>query len=315
MNMRTRLYVGENLFKYGFENHPLSTKRYARFLELLENDAALKSSLEFFEVDGLCNERILRLFHTSEYIGRVKKLSERGYGYIDYGDTPVFKGIFEVSLASVCASVYGLDFAYNHRSIAVNLAGGWHHAYRDRGSGFCVFNDIGVSIEVLRSKYGNDLKFYYIDIDAHHGDGVYYSYESDPNVYIFDIHEDGRFLFPGTGGWMERGSGKAFGTKTNIPLPPWSGDEQLLSYIDNLIEDVFKVSPDVIVFQAGQDGLAGDPLTHLQYSDQGYLKAVERVFGVAKDLNIGILYLGGGGYQPNKVAENWIRVLRIAVNL
>jgi len=313
--MRTRLYVGENLFRYGFENHPLSIKRYTRFLELLENDAALKSSVEFFDINGLCDEKILRLFHISEYIERVRELSEKGYGYIDYGDTPVFKGIFEVSLASVCASVDGLVFAYNHHSIAVNLAGGWHHAYRDRGSGFCVFNDIGVSIEVLRSKYGNDLKFYYIDIDAHHGDGVYYSYESDPNVYIFDIHEDGRFLFPGTGSWMERGSGEAFGTKTNVPLPPWSGDEQLLPYIDKLVEDVINVSPDVIIFQAGQDGLSGDPLTHLQYSDEGYLKAVERVFRVAKDLNIGVLYLGGGGYQPEKVAENWIKVLRIAVSL
>lgn len=314
--MKTRLYVGDRLFSYGFPNHPLSTERYTIFLELLDKDSNLKNSLEIVEVDGLCgDDSLLYLFHSPDYIGRVRELSERGYGYIDYGDTPAFKGVFEVSLESVCVSCYGLEYAYKNKCVAVNLAGGWHHAYRDRASGFCVFNDICVAIEYLRQKYGDSLKFYYIDIDAHHGDGVYYSYESDPNIYIYDIHEDGRFLFPGTGSWLERGLGEAYGTKTNVPLPPWSSDEAFLPYIDKLLGDVEKVAPDIIIFQAGQDGLAGDPITHLRYSDEGYLTAVKKILSLGRDLGIGILYLGGGGYQPDKVARNWVEVLRVAVNL
>lgn len=314
--MKTRLYVGDRLFSYGFPNHPLSTKRYTKFMGLLRSDSSLMGLLDIVEVDGLCSDdSLLYLFHTPEYIDRARELSEQGFGYIDFGDTPAFKGVYEVALEAVCVSSLGLEFAYENKCIVVNLAGGWHHAYRDRGSGFCVFNDICVAIEYLRRRYGASIRFYYIDIDAHHGDGVYYSYESDPNVYIYDIHEDGRFLFPGTGSWLERGLGEAYGTKTNVPLPPWSGDGQLHRYIDKMVDDIARVGPDIIIFQAGQDGLEGDPITHLRYSDEGYLRAVRRVFSVGRELGIGTLYLGGGGYQPDRVARNWVEVLRIAVSL
>ena len=314
--MRTRLYVGERLFSYGFPNHPLTPKRYEYFLSYLEEAKDLKGRLEIIHVDGVCrDESIVGLFHTEDYISRVKELSEKGYGYIDYGDTPVFKGIYEVSIESVCVSAYGLEYAFENRCISVNLAGGWHHAFRDRGAGFCVFNDIGVAIEYLRSRFGRDLVFYYIDIDAHHGDGVYYSYEEDPKVYIFDVHEDGRFLFPGTGFSWEVGRGEARGTKINVPLHPWTGDEGLRSAVDRLVDSLRDVGPDIVIFQAGQDGLAGDPLTHLGYTDEGYLGAVARILEAVRGLKVGLLLLGGGGYQPDRVARNWVKVLRIAVDL
>ncbi len=314
--MKSRLYVGDRLFSYGFEDHPLSRDRYKFFLDLFRRDSGLARGLEVIGVDGLCSDdEILYLFHTRDYVEKVKRLSERGYGYIDYGDTPVFKGIYEVSLESVCVSCHGADYAFKFSGIAFNLAGGWHHAYRDRGGGFCVFNDIGVSIEYIRSRYGHDITFFYVDIDAHHGDGVYYSYEYDPKVYIFDIHEDGRFLYPGTGFSSERGRGEAFGTKFNVPLPPWSSDSELHRYIDECLEHLYRVGPDIILFQAGQDGLAGDPITHLSYTDEGYLDAVAKVFRAGKELGVGILFLGGGGYQPERVARNWVKVLRVAVNL
>ena len=95
--------------------------------------------------------------------------------------------------------------------------GGLHHARRDRAAGFCVFNDVGVVIETLRSKYGI-ARIAYVDIDVHHGDGLYYPYESDPDLIFADLHEDGRYLYPGTGHANERGKGAAEGTKLNVPM-------------------------------------------------------------------------------------------------
>jgi len=303
------LYIDDTLFKYGFENHPLNTKRYKIFLEYTKKESIFNLKDLVIVGEYPCDESILEYFHTREYIEYVKRKSINGIGYLDYGDTPAFKGVYEIALRTACATLDAAKKVLKKHRYAVNLAGGWHHSRRSRAGGFCVFNDIGVSIEYL-IRSGEVDKVYYIDIDAHHGDGVYYSFEDDPRVYIYDIHESGLYLYPGTGFEWEDGRGLAKGTKRNRALEPGSGDEELNKYIDEAVKWGYELSPDIIILQGGMDGLSGDPLTHLRYSMDGYLSAVKKILELSRDLNVGLVYLGGGGYQPEVSASIWIEIIK-----
>ncbi len=300
--MRIYVYVSEKLFRYGFPPpHPLKAERYRLFSDnisfLAENDSDI-----VIREPKVYGDETLMYFHTERYVEFVRKKSESGVGYLDYGDTPAYSGVYEVSRESVYAT---LDAVYStlNGGVAVNLAGGWHHSYPDRASGFCVFNDIGVSINSVLDRVDRIL---YIDIDAHHGDGVYYPYESDPRIYIFDVHQDPNTLFPGTGFEWERGSGDGEGTKVNICLPPGSGSGELHNTLDKCLSFAREVSPDYIIIQAGLDGLIGDPLSNLEYSLSSHLQYIINLvkWGVSQD--IGIVLLGGGGYQPRLFSLYWL---------
>jgi acetoin utilization protein AcuC len=186
---------------------------------------------------------------------------------------------------------------------------GLHHARRDTAGGFCVFNDCGVAIELLRSRHGIR-RIAYVDIDAHHGDGVLYGFEDDPELYIGDIHEDGRFLYPGTGWSHETGSGAAEGTKLNVPLPPGAGDGEFIAAWERVAAHIEASRPEFIILQCGADGLAGDPLTHLQYSAAAHRAAAAALRDIA-DRHCGgrLVALGGGGYSPRGIGEAWCTVI------
>jgi len=151
----------------------------------------------------------------------------------------------------------------------------------------------------------------YVDIDAHHGDGVYYGFESDPRVTIADIHEDGRTLFPGTGGEAERGKGDAAGSKLNIPLPAGSGDEEFFEAFEKVHRFVEESKPEFIFLQCGADGLRGDPLSHLRYSSAAHALASKRLHALAHELCDGrIMAMGGGGYSAANVNAAWTAVVK-----
>lgn len=116
---------------------------------------------------------------------------------------------------------------------------GLHHARRHIAAGFCVFNDCGVAIEYLRHQH-NIQRIAYVDIDAHHGDGVFYSFEDDPELIFADLHEDGHFLYPGTGAATETGKGQAIGTKLNIPMPPHADDDAFMQAWEAVEEFLLK---------------------------------------------------------------------------
>ena len=114
-----------------------------------------------------------------------------------------------------------------------------------------MFNDLGVTIETLRSDYGVK-RVAYVDIDVHHGDGVFYAYESDPDLIFADIHEDGHYLYPGTGHASETGKGVAKGTKLNVPLQPGAGDRQFLEASPRVVAHLREFQPQFFVFQCAQ---------------------------------------------------------------
>ena len=299
------LYVGEALGKYGFpDGHPFGTDRQDAFWkETLKQ--GLDKQAKLAEPRTASREEIER-FHTANYVGRVDELSELGVGSIDYGDTPAYPGVYDASAAVVGAALEGLERVMSGEVYRTfQPIGGLHHARRDGGAGFCVFNDCGVVIDTLREKYGIR-RVAYVDIDVHHGDGLYYPYEGDPEVFVADIHEDGMFLYPGTGDAAEVGKGAAAGTKLNIPMQPGAGDLQFMREWERVVEFLRKSRPEFIVFQCGADSLDGDPLAHLKYSPAAHAHAAKSLCELA---NGRIMGFGGGGYDRTNLALAWNGVL------
>jgi len=255
------------------------------------------------------SEKDLVLFHTREYVSLVRDSSSLGVGFLDYADTPSFKGVYEASLFPVGSTLEGLKLVLEGKlDHFFNPVGGLHHAREGKAGGFCVFNDAAIAIRRALSHPGIE-RVAYVDIDAHHGDGVFYGFESDPRVIVGDIHEDGRSLYPGTGRATETGLGDAEGTKLNIPLPAGAGDAEFIEAFDRLESFVRDFRPALILLQCGADGLSGDPLTHLEYSSAAHAYASRSLHRLAHDVCAGrILAMGGGGYNPANVRAAWSAV-------
>ncbi|MGH8244497.1 MAG: acetoin utilization protein AcuC, partial [Steroidobacteraceae bacterium] len=187
---------------------------------------------------------------------------------------------------------------------------GLHHAGRAHAAGFCVFNDIGVVVESLKREHGLS-RIAYVDIDAHHGDGVFYAFEDDPALIFADTHEDGRYLYPGTGAASETGAGAAAGIKLNLPLPPGVGDAEFLAAWPAIESHVERHAPEFVILQCGADSLAGDPIAHLALTEEAHAHAAARLCDIADRHAEGrILGFGGGGYNRRNIARAWTRVVQ-----
>jgi acetoin utilization protein AcuC len=303
------VYRGTALANYGFGNdHPFGPDRHDAFHTELAS-AGLGSAVHYAE-PRRASVDALALFHTPEYIDRVSQLSRDGRGFLDGGDTPAFPGVFEAASDVVGTTLAAVDAVMRGQTLRAFVPiAGLHHAKRSNAAGFCVFNDCGVAVEYLRREYGLH-RIAYVDIDAHHGDGVFYGFEDDPDLLFADVHEDGRFLYPGTGAAEETGTGLAKGTKLNIPMAPGAEDRDFTVAWERIAEYIDKASPDFIIFQCGADSLAGDPLTHLRYSEEAHAAAAVSLCQLA-DLHCAgrIVGTGGGGYSRRNLARAWTRVV------
>src|SRR3989344_3471470 len=308
--MRTRVYYGEALAAYGFgQEHPFGSDRLNAFWQEMTR-RGLDRQCDI-GTPVACGEDDLALFHTEDYIARVKRQSQTGECYLDYGDTPAFPGVFEAASAVVGSVLDGLKniLEARCRRVFVPIAG-LHHARRDSAAGFCVFNDPGVAIEALRKRHGIR-RVAYVDIDAHHGDGVFYAFEDDPDLIFADIHEDGRYLYPGTGAATETGTGKAAGTKLNVPMLPEADDAAFFVAWERVEAFVRAGNPEFILLQAGADSLDGDPITHLRYSAAAHAHAAVRLCRLADKFCAGsLLATGGGGYNRANLASAWCAVVQ-----
>jgi acetoin utilization protein AcuC len=306
----TVLVAGEKIARYGFgEGHPFGPDRHEAFMRELKAEE-LDSVLHLLEPRTATREEI-EAFHTPAYVSLVQDRSLHGQGFLDAGDTPAFRGVFEAASNVVGAALVATEaiMAGRYRRGFVPIAG-LHHASRSHAAGFCVFNDAGVVAELLRRRWGLQ-RVAYVDIDAHHGDGVYYAFEDDPGVIFADIHEDGRYLYPGTGAAEERGRGAAHGTKLNIPLPPDAGDDLFYPAWDRIEAFLEAQRPEFIVLQCGADSLEGDPITHLRFTEEAHAHAAARLAALADRICHGrVLGLGGGGYNRRNLARAWTRVVR-----
>ena len=303
------VYLGDKLAAYGFGNdHPFGPQRHhvfeqAFYHQQLDQKVDIRPPVK-------TDQKTLELFHTEEYIQKVIEQSKFGTGYLDNGDTPAFIGMYEAACYVAGSVVDAIEqLMKSHYKKAFIPIAGLHHARRHTAAGFCVVNDCGIAIEMLLQKYGLQ-RIAYVDIDAHHGDGVFYSFEDEPRLIFADMHEDGRFLYPGTGAINETGKGEAAGSKLNIPMPPQSNDElffKMWPHVENFLE---KHRPEFILFQCGADSIKGDPITDMQYSQLAHAHAAKRLAEIAEQHCGGrLLAMGGGGYNHDNIAKTWTAVV------
>lgn len=301
--------IGDQLARYGFgEGHPFGPDRLAAFWTEAQAQGLDRQWIQC--LPGSATRELLERFHTPEYVERVISQSATGEGYLDCGDTPAFPGIYEAACTVVGSVLDAVEriMKAECRHAFVPIAG-LHHARRDSAAGFCVFNDCGIAIEILRLQYGLQ-RIAYVDIDAHHGDGVFYSFEEDADLIFADMHEDGRVLYPGTGAAEETGKGRARGTKLNIPMPPESGDDLFYPAWQQVEDFIDRHCPQFILFQCGADSIAGDPITHLRYTPAAHRHAAQRLRQLAEKHCQGrLLAMGGGGYNRDNLARAWTAVV------
>jgi acetoin utilization protein AcuC len=309
----THLFVSPELGRYGFpEGHPLSVDRQGAFL-----DAAQARGLHRNVVmgkSGPASRQAIQRFHTAAYVERVIAASAKGKGYLDYGDTPAFRGCYEVAAHVVGAALEGARrIMAGEAKRTFQPIGGLHHARRAGAAGFCVFNDPGVVIETLREEHAVR-RIAYVDIDVHHGDGVFYEFEADPDLVLVDLHEDGQFLYPGTGGVHETGAGAAEGTKLNLPLAPGARDAEFMRAWDRAERFLDAAKPEFFILQCGADSLAGDPLAHLALTPAAHAHAARRLAALAERHAQGrLMAFGGGGYSLENLSIAWCAVLEALV--
>jgi acetoin utilization protein AcuC len=308
-NSNLGVIVSEQLGRYGFgDGHPFGPDRHGAFVREFES-RGLHRRTRILEPRSASYEELLS-FHEYQYVDLVKERSVSGQGFLDGGDTPAFRGVYEAACVVVGATLNATSAIMSGqcRHAFVPIAG-LHHAGRDHAAGFCVFNDCGVAIHQLLEDHGLE-RVAYVDIDAHHGDGVFYAFEDDPRVIFADLHEDGRYLYPGTGARSETGKGPAEGTKLNVPMAPGSDDAAFAAAWPQVIAHLEKFRPEFIILQCGADSLEGDPITHLRYSAEAHGKAARELAQLAERLGHGrVLGLGGGGYNRQNLAQAWNAVV------
>ena len=261
-------------------------------------------------------EATLRRIHSEGYLKALQELSVDPtrsmpmYG-LGTADNPVFPGMYEAACLHVGGTLRAFEeVASGRRLRAFNLGGGFHHAMPAMASGFCLLNDLAIAMTSLLDD-GRVRRILYVDVDAHHADGVQAAFYDDPRVLTISLHEDGRYLFPGTGSVRETGEGAGVGHAVNVPLAPSTRDVSYLYAFQEIVPPLAHAfRPEVLVTQLGADGHCLDPLTHLLLTTETY-EAVGRLFdALSRDL-CGERWIatGGGGYDVTAAARVWTVLL------
>jgi acetoin utilization protein AcuC len=292
-------------FDYGPE-HPLRMERLALTWRLMEACGLTRLPGVTVTRPEPASEAAIARFHAPEYLAVLQaadagQLPPHGPRYgLGFGDNPVFPGVWQVARLVAGGSIRAAQLvASGEVTRAFHFAGGLHHAMRDRASGFCYVNDAVLAILELRER---GLRVLYVDIDAHHGDGVQAAFYSDPTVMTISLHERGDRLFPGTGFVDECGEGPGLGYSVNLPLDVLTDSVVYEAAFEGVVPPLAAAfRPDVIVAQLGIDAHWTDPLTHLALDVQGFARAVSRIVELAPRL----VALGGGGYDLDNVARAW----------
>ncbi|WWC64138.1 histone deacetylase RPD3 [Kwoniella dejecticola CBS 10117] len=291
-------------YHYG-PGHPMKPTRIRMCHSLIMNYGLYKK-MEIFRAKP-ATKREMSQFHTDEYVDflhrinpdNAQQFAKEQVKYNVGDDCPIFDGLFEYSSISAGGSMEGAArLSRDKCDIAVNWAGGLHHAKKAEASGFCYVNDIVLGIlELLRYHQ----RVLYIDIDVHHGDGVEEAFYTTDRVMTCSFHKYGEF-FPGTGEVRDNGIGKGKGYAVNVPLRDGINDENYQSIFQPVIKRVIEwYQPGAIVLQCGSDSLSGDRLGSFNLSMRGHAACVQYV----KSFHLPLLLLGGGGYTVKSVSRTW----------
>jgi len=308
----TVIVYGPELAAYDFgPEHPLKPTRYQLTMELLQALGWLDDLNVHIRSPRPATISELLAVHSYSYIQAVQLAQAIARGTHEptdlsaYGlgtsDNPLFPDIHYASLLYTGASICAMRALLEREAVhAYSPAGGQHHAHRSYASGFCIYNDCAAAIAAALEQ---GWRVVYVDLDAHHGDGVQAIFQEEPRALTISIHESGQYLFPGTGEIDEIGVGAGTGTSLNVPLPPFSGNLALLAAVERIVEPAVRAyRPQVLVTQVGADSHHADPLTHLSTTIDLFPQLAVRLHRLAHECCDGRwLILGGGGYDPADV--------------
>lgn len=303
--MAAPFFIGSSIYRgssYG-PRHPLAIPRVPTVIDLARGLGWLPSNQ--YRVSPRAKPVALQVFHTAEYVAAVISAEQsqavsddirtrHGLGTLS---NPVFPEMFRRPATAAGGSILAASIVAQHRGIVFNPGGGTHHGLSDRANGFCYFNDPVLAVMALRAQ--GIKRVVYLDIDAHHCDGVQSAFEGDDDLLILSTHEERRWPF--TGALEDDGGGNVI----NLPLPRGTDDRALAYALDQLLLPAIAAHrPDAIVLQCGADAVREDPLARMEWSNQSHLRVVRSVMAMTDRL----IVLGGGGYNPWTVARCWTAV-------
>lgn len=308
---RKAVFIANELYRrhsYG-RNHPLSIPRVPLTYDLIRAAGGMSDSE--FRQSRLATDDELQWFHTAEYVDALRHCEQLGHVPEAYRqkhqlgnvENPFFPGMFSTPAMAAGGSIQAAEEVLAG-GVAFNSPGGMHHALPNQARGFCFFNDPALAILRLRRE---GLRVLYVDIDAHHGDGVEWAFARDPDVVCFSLHMATEYAYPFRGGgWRDWGE---LGNAVNVPLPKATNDTEYRQVFSALWPLVLaKSRADAIVLQAGSDLLFADPLGKFNISTGFMLELVEKILQTAPGYAVGkprLAVLGGGGYHPLMVARAW----------
>lgn len=293
-------------------NHPLAIPRVSLTLDLIRAYDALSESEYLPSPQATVAQ--LQQFHTTDYIAAMQTIEAEGVVRSEFRqrhnlgtlENPFFPGFFTTPATATGGSIAAAEQVIAGRT-AFSPAGGMHHAMPDQAHGFCFFNDPVLAVKRLRAE---GWRVIYLDIDAHHGDGVEFAFADDPQVLTVSLHMDTEYAYPFKGG--DLGDSGALGNAVNLPLPRHTHDDEYEFVFSQLWPRVLEsFAADAVVLQAGTDMLTPDPLGKFRISTQQFLRVVDQVIQSAPrgDNNVPRLaVLGGGGYHPLALARCWTGV-------
>jgi acetoin utilization protein AcuC len=307
LSAKTALIYSQDFshFSYGDE-HPFKVQRINLAFELMRRFGLTELPGADIVDCPRVDESALLTFHTSDYLDRLREFNSSDEPRADfrYGlgdlDNPVFKGFYDWSTLVTGGTVEAARLVTEEGyDIAFSMAGGWHHAHSSKAAGFSYLNDAVIAINTLLEK---GLRVAYLDIDAHHGDGVQEAFYDTDRVLTVSIHESGIYFFPGTGFEDEIGTGKGRGYSVNVPLEAHTDDALFMKAFDEVAYPLLAAfNPDVLVTQLGSDTFRTDPLTRLEITTHSYTYILRKL----KALKIPWVAVGGGGYNMVNVARAW----------
>jgi len=300
-NASKALFVGSDVYRQAAfgKHHPLSIIRVSGVVDVCEMLGWFEG--ERFRDSPQASESQLKQFHDEDYVdaiiaadlkGSVDKETREKYR-LGTMENPLFPGLFKRASTAVGGSILASELAMDER-VVFHPSGGTHHGRAGRASGFCYFNDPVFAILTFLSK-GLE-RVLYVDLDAHHGDGVQDAFANDPRVLTLSIHEEKRW--PHSGLVEDRAGGAA----RNLPVPQEFNDSELDFLIEHAILPLAeRFDPEALVITCGADALEGDPLSRLSLSNAGLWQAVEKLIKLTRRTVV----LGGGGYNPWTVVRCW----------
>jgi acetoin utilization protein AcuC len=301
-------------FDYG-PHHPLQVSRLKLTMDLIAAYDLLPDDRGVQENTRLATKEEVLSFHTHDYWNSLHDANS-GHSDLDLsayglgpGDNPIFPGVLDWGRFGGGGALQAGEWITSGQGErAFHIAGGMHHAHKNKASGFCYINDPVLVILYLLSQ---GKRVAYIDMDAHHGDGVQEAFYRTNKVMTISFHQNGTTLFPSTGFVQEFGAGEGVGFSVNVPLFPWTDDEIFVWSFSEVVPPLLEAfSPDVLVTQLGVDSFYNDPLANLSLTTKGFTGAV-RFF---KESGIPWVALGGGGYHLVNVARAWTLVWSIMLD-